>query len=242
MHAMRTGFRYFIALVFALLANAGLGADASPPATALSALEGLSAEVPVEAVAARGLNGFTAFDSKKVYATGTGKAVWVHLVLDPRSTTDPEPQALVLALENNIVERLTLYYQDKSGQWRSELAGRGVARTQWAHNQIYPSFVLPRPLAQPMHLYLKVQHPVPRRLELVLMPAAQAEATLRWALVHAVALQTFIAVIAFFCLALSLFYRQRLYALYGLYVSLAFFAAACYNGLAATFLWPSATT
>jgi two-component system, sensor histidine kinase LadS len=169
----------------------------------------------------------------------TGKALWVRF--DTQIT--PSNSHWFLELAQSSADDVSLHWRDANNQWASLRAGDVVPRTQWPVLDRFPMFRLGQERSASTAYYLRIAHArVPFSAPLYIY--RDSELVVQREIDHFFLGAYFglIILVCLVCLALARAMRDASFLHYVVYVGLIGVAQACFTGLAAQYLWPTATT
>lgn len=167
------------------------------------------------------------------YRLSERNRLWVKLDVQ-RSAAAPAQWLLSVPLP--FIDKVTLYQPTVHGGYAAQSAGDRIAVEKWPERARYPMFRVSLP-AGTQTLYLQIQGSTPVNLPIVLASEAQANSDTQVSYMGLGAVCGALALLAIVCGLQGYAYRDRVYALYGAYLLLVIVAIACYNGLAAQYLW-----
>jgi GGDEF domain-containing protein len=230
------------------LSPAGAQTPSLAPAIALSQLGSAPAQptmalrahvptaTPINSIAAEPQQFTQTFSPLKAYAFDGNHALWLHFRV--LADDKPWPTGWILSLPKPYIDRVEFYQKDASGTWKMQAAGDHVVHDQWPVRALYPQFALPVMGPGEHDFYLKIANAHDLHFAVALQRS------------DALALQTYntfllggilfgvAALMLAFGFVRALFFGEKLYGWYALYVGFACVATASHMGLANYALWP----
>ncbi len=136
-----------------------------------------------------------------------------------------------------LLDTVTLYQLDPtSKKWSQQSAGDRIAVSAWPEPGRYPRFHLELPPGKST-LYLQIQGSTPISLPLYLGSETQAQQSDRQGFLAMGLVVGVLLTLVLVCLVTAYTYRDRLYLMYSMYVSVMILAVCAYTGLAAYLFW-----
>lgn len=163
-----------------------------------------------------------------------GKALWI--TFDALSRDNAFRWLLETGLPG--VDRVSLYYRARNGQWIRQDAGDQLAQRNWPLPDRMPIFTLDNETNQPVRYFLRVEHarvPFSAPLTIYRHPALLAQRE-----IEHMFLGTYFGLamlVLLMATANAIGYRDSSFASYAAYVAVLTLAQLSYMGLAAQYLW-----
>lgn len=178
---------------------------------------------------------FAPAQSVKRYQLGSEGVLWRHLTLQAAPHSKDE---WLIEVPLPLIDSVTLYQKNSSGQWVQQSAGDTIAVSQWPQAGRYPHFYLQLESAEPAEFFLRVKHISSFKLPLRLIDdnAYHYQAEYKYML-HGIVLGMFV-LLCLACLGQYWLYRDADYAWYAAYGLLISATIAAYSGIAAVAIWP----
>ena len=162
-----------------------------------------------------------------------GQALWLRFDAEVRG-----PQAWYLAVGASGVDRVQMFHRAADGSWVAQEAGDSRPVSQWPVPGRVPTFELARPTGQPVTYWVRIEHELvdfgadlALYSQAALLEVREREQFLLGAYFGVAALLALVA------LAHAVGYRDRNFAVYGVYLVLFTLGQAAYLGLGAQHLW-----
>jgi diguanylate cyclase (GGDEF)-like protein len=228
-----------------LLAAATRASAQEPPALLLD-----PARAPLEVVGSPGWFGPSALaditlasKGALAFAPGAGeqrlpfasrRSLWLKLRLQ-RSA--PGSQAWYLQVPVTIVDRVTLYQQDATGQWVGASAGDMVPARDWPKPGRYPTFSLRLADQAPSEVFLEVRHSADMKVPLRIVTAREHEERTQLEYLALGTLMGVLTLLVVSSLVRALLLRDGAHAWYSGFAALAMLSVAAFSGVAGQFLW-----
>jgi GGDEF domain-containing protein len=170
-----------------------------------------------------------------IYTLGEEGALWLRFRL---LRGNDQRQGWLMVFPMPLLDRVTVYQQDSHGHWQGQTAGDTLAVSTWSEPGRYAHFRLDLPRSQARDVYARIQHVTAADFPIQLLSERAYDQRVQ---IEYLGLGlTFGALLLLItaCLALSLVYRDGVYAWYALYALLTALALSAYTGVAAHLLWP----
>ena len=166
-----------------------------------------------------------------------GKVLWMRFAARPAPNHLPS----FLLLPESGLNRAVLYYRDRQDQWVEQEAGDIRPVADWPIPSRYPTFVLAEDgRTQPITYLLRLEQ---GRMPLSVTPLLQSRKGFSAARDHEQLLHGayfgLVVAIGLLALALSVAWRDRVLALFALYVGAMGLAQLAQLGLGAQYVWPA---
>jgi diguanylate cyclase (GGDEF)-like protein len=193
-------------------------------------------QATVEQVAQSSPSRFQPMRDSTIYTPGDNGALWLHyrVMVEPGS-----PNVWLLAFPIPVLDRVTLYQREASGQWQAQSAGDTLAVDSWPEPGRYPFFRLSLAPGVAHDLFVRIQHMTPVSLPVRFTSQAVHDQHIQTEYLGlGMAFGALVLLIAA-CIAQAWVYRDRAYAWYASYAVLMTLAVAAYTGVAGHILWSS---
>lgn len=159
--------------------------------------------------------------------------LWVRIDLQ-RSTKAAAQWILSVPLP--FIDSVTLFQPNAAGGFTAQSAGDRIAVAQWPERGRYPQFRLVLPDGA-QTVYLQIEGSTPVNVPIVMTAQSEADSDMQISYLGLGVCFGVLMLMAVVCAMQGYAYKDRVYAWYGVYVLLVVLAIACYNGLAAQYLW-----
>jgi diguanylate cyclase (GGDEF)-like protein len=184
---------------------------------------------------ARGLGAFEAPSARPLYRLGEGKTLWLHLNL--RRETDGQGE-WVLQLPMPVLDTVTAYQRNATGQWKGQTAGDRVPMASWPEPGRYPFFRIALAPGETRDVFVKIQHSTALSLPVRLVPVASHDLRTQTEYLGLGIVFGAIMLLIGLCTVRSWTLRDSGYTWYTLYALVSLLAVAAYTGVAGQLLWP----
>jgi two-component system, sensor histidine kinase LadS len=166
------------------------------------------------------------------YRLSEDNRLWVRLDVQRSAQV---PGMWVLSVPLPLIDRVTLY-QPHAGAYTAQVAGDRIAVALWPERARYPLFRISLPEGT-QTLYLQIQGSTAANMPIVMASEAEANSDTQVSYLGLGLVLGVLVLMAMVCALQGYAYQDGVYGLYGLYVLLVILAIACFNGLAAQYLW-----
>ena len=162
-----------------------------------------------------------------------GKALWIQF-----DATNVGEQRWYLEIGSSGVDRVQFFYRDATGKWVTEEAGDTRAVSEWPLPGRLPTFELAGPVGKPVRYWVRIEHD---RVDFASPLLVQAQSSLfasrereQFLLGGYFSLAALIAIVSF---ANAVAFRDRNFAVYGVYVASLAIGQLAYLGVGAQHVW-----
>jgi len=188
----------------------------------------------VEQVARAG-GQFAVLPGRPTFHLGEGKTLWMRVNLQRPASA---PGDWVLEVPMPVLDSVTVYQRDASGQWKGQRAGDTIDVASWPEPGRYPFFRVALSAGESRDLVLKVQHSTSLSLPVRLVPLAGHDARMQMEYLGLGLVFGAILLLIGLCGVRGWMLRDSGYLWYSLYAALSLLAVAAYTGLGGQLLWP----
>jgi two-component system, sensor histidine kinase LadS len=186
-----------------------------------------------EIVATPGTAVFLPHVHDKTYRLNEDNRLWVRLDVQRSAQV---PGIWVLSVPLPFIDKVTLYQPNASGAYTAQSAGDRIPVAHWPERARYPLFRLSLPEGT-QSLYLQIQGSTAVNIPVILASEAEANSDTQISYLGLGLVFGLLLLMLLVCGLQGYAYKDMIYALYGVYVLMVIVAIACYNGLAAQYLW-----
>jgi two-component system, sensor histidine kinase LadS len=169
----------------------------------------------------------------KTYRLSEDNRLWLRLDVQRSSKV---PAIWVLSVPLPFIDRVTLYQPHANGGFNALSAGDRIPVAQWPERARYPLFRISLPEGT-QTLYVQIQGSTAAHIPVVMASEAEANSDTQISYLGLGLVFGLLLLMVLVCGLQGYAYKDRIYALYGVYVLMVIVAIACYNGLAAQYLW-----
>jgi two-component system, sensor histidine kinase LadS len=169
----------------------------------------------------------------KTYRLSEDNRLWLRLDVQ---RSPQSPAIWVLSVPLPFLDKVTLYQPNATGDFNAFSAGDRIAVAQWPERARYPLFRINLPEGT-QTLYMQIQGSTAANIPVVLASEAEANSDTQISYLGLGLVFGLLLLMVLVCGLQGYAYKDRVYALYGVYVLMVIVAIACYNGLAAQYLW-----
>jgi two-component system, sensor histidine kinase LadS len=169
----------------------------------------------------------------KTYRLSEDNRLWLRLDVQRSSKV---PAIWVLSVPLPFIDKVTLYQPNANGGFHALSAGDRIPVAQWPERARYPLFRISLPEGT-QTLYVQIQGSTAANIPVVMASEAEANSDTQISYLGLGLVFGLLLLMVLVCGLQGYAYKDRIYALYGVYVLMVIVAIACYNGLAAQYLW-----
>jgi two-component system, sensor histidine kinase LadS len=169
----------------------------------------------------------------KTYRLSQDNRLWLRLDV---LRSAKAPAIWVLSVPLPFIDKVTLYQPNTAGGFNAISAGDRIAVAQWPERARYPLFRISVPEGT-QTLYVQIQGSTSANIPVVLASEAEANSDTQISYLGLGLVFGLLLLMVLVCVLQGYAYKDGVYALYGAYVLMVIVAIACYNGLAAQYLW-----
>jgi two-component system, sensor histidine kinase LadS len=178
---------------------------------------------------------FAVLPGRPTHSLENGKTLWMRVGV--RREADA-PADWVLQIPMPVLDSVTVYQRDATGQWKGLRAGDTIDVAAWPEPGRYPFFRVSLPPGETRELVLKVQHSTSLSLPVRLVPLAAHDARMQLEYMGLGLVFGAILLLIGLCAVRAWTLRDNGYTWYSLYAALSLLAVAAYTGIAGQLLWP----